>query len=145
MTNNYVEDTEGSFRFDYSIPFLRWALCPPKYKPKWHIGVRASKNKKLLAFISGIPVAMNVMGQELTSSEINFLCVHKKLRDKRLAPVLIKEVTRRINRADIWQAIYTAGSLIPKPFANTMYYHRNINYKKLIDCGFTSKPKKKAL
>ena len=30
-------------------------------------------------------------------AEINFLCVHKKLRAKRLAPVLIKEVTRRIN------------------------------------------------
>jgi hypothetical protein len=29
--------------------------------------------------------------------EINFLCVHKKLRDKRLAPLLIKEITRRVN------------------------------------------------
>eukprot|EP00966_Prymnesium_polylepis_P050591 1171243-Prymnesium_polylepis.1 len=26
--------------------------------------------------------------------EVNFLCVHKKLRAKRLAPVLIKEITR---------------------------------------------------
>ena len=30
-------------------------------------------------------------------------------RAKRLAPVLIKEVTRRINATDIWQAVYTAG------------------------------------
>ena len=29
--------------------------------------------------------------------EINFLCVHKKLRSKRLAPVLIREITRRVN------------------------------------------------
>lgn len=29
--------------------------------------------------------------------EINFLCVHKVLRDKRLAPVLIQEITRRVN------------------------------------------------
>jgi hypothetical protein len=29
--------------------------------------------------------------------EINFLCVHKRLRSKRLAPVLIKEITRRVN------------------------------------------------
>lgn len=35
--------------------------------------------------------------------EINFLCVHKKLRSKRLAPVLIKEITRRVNICDIWQ------------------------------------------
>jgi len=35
--------------------------------------------------------------------EINFLCVHKKLRSKRLAPVLIKEITRRVNLHNIWQ------------------------------------------
>lgn len=36
--------------------------------------------------------------------EINFLCVHKKLRHKRLAPVLIREITRRVNLTGIWQA-----------------------------------------
>ena len=35
-------------------------------------------------------------------AEINFLCVHKTLRAKRLAPVLIKEVTRRVNRCNMW-------------------------------------------
>ena len=35
--------------------------------------------------------------------EINFLCVHKKLRSKRLAPVLIKEITRRVNLTGIFQ------------------------------------------
>lgn len=29
LSNHYVEDTEGKFRFDYSINFLRWALNPP--------------------------------------------------------------------------------------------------------------------
>lgn len=46
--------------------------------------------------------------------EINFLCVHKSLRDKRLAPVLIKEITRRVNLTGIFQAVYTAGIVIPK-------------------------------
>lgn len=50
--------------------------------------------------------------------EINFLCVHKKLRSKRLTPVLIKEVTRRVNRENIFQAVYTAGVLLPKPISN---------------------------
>ena len=35
--------------------------------------------------------------------EINFLCVHKKLRAKRLAPVLIREITRRVNITGIFQ------------------------------------------
>ena len=48
-------------------------------------------------------------GKEVQTVEINFLCVHKKLRSKRLAPVLIKEVTRRINHTGVFQAVYTAG------------------------------------
>ena len=47
--------------------------------------------------------------------EINFLCVQKRLREHRLAPLLIKEITRRVNVTDIWQAVYTAGVLLPKP------------------------------
>ncbi len=53
--------------------------------------------------------------------EINFLCVHKKLRSKRLAPVLIKEITRRANLAGIFQAIYTSGTLLPKPVSTCQY------------------------
>ena len=47
--------------------------------------------------------------------EINFLCVHKKLRSKRVAPVLIREITRRVNLTGIFQAVYTAGVVLPKP------------------------------
>lgn len=41
--------------------------------------------------------------------EINFLCVHKKLRAKRLAPMLIKEVTRRVNLMGVWQVWQTTN------------------------------------
>lgn len=60
LRDNYVEDSEHTFRFDYPVEFLRWALTSPGYKPEWHIGVRASKTKKLLAFISGIPVKVSI-------------------------------------------------------------------------------------
>jgi hypothetical protein len=46
---------------------------------------------------------------------------------------MIKEITRRVNRKKIWQAIYTAGIVIPKPFAQCSYWHRNLDVKKLID------------
>ena len=32
-----------------------------------------------------------------------------------MAPLLIKEVTRRVNVTGIWQAVYTAGVVLPKP------------------------------
>ncbi len=69
--------------------------------------------------------------------EINFLCVHKKLRSKRLAPVLIKEVTRRVNLRGIFQAVYTAGVMLPKPVSACRYFHRSLNPRKLLDIKFT--------
>ncbi|XWS12096.1 hypothetical protein CRYUN_Cryun37aG0061000 [Craigia yunnanensis] len=70
-------------------------------------------------------------------AEVNFLCVHKKLRSKRLAPVLIKEVTRRVHLENIWQAAYTAGIVIPTPVTSFQYWHRSLNPKKLIEVGFS--------
>lgn len=69
--------------------------------------------------------------------EINFLCVHKKLRSKRVAPVLIREITRRVNLMGIFQAVYTAGVVLPKPIATCRYWHRSLNPKKLIDIKFS--------
>ena len=127
LVQNYVEDDDAMFRFDYSREFLRWSLLPPGYKPEWLVGVRAGPKKKLYGCITGIPVTMKLNGIEVKCAEINFLCVHKKLRAKRLAPILIKEITRRVNRCNIWQAIYTAGATIPTPIAGTQYWHRNLN------------------
>lgn len=90
-----------------------------------------------VSFISGIPVDIHVNGESIPSVEINFLCIHKKLRSKRLAPLLIKEVTRRVNLHGIWQAAYTAGVVLPKPVATCRYWHRSINPKKLVDVGFS--------
>lgn len=70
-------------------------------------------------------------------AEINYLCVHSKLRNKRIAPALIAEVTRRVNLKETWQAIYTAGVEIPKPITTARYFHRNLNVKRLIDFKFT--------
>jgi Myristoyl-CoA:protein N-myristoyltransferase, N-terminal domain len=102
LTQNYVEDDDNMFRFDYSIEFLQWALTPPGFHKEWLFGVRGGKKNKLFGFISGIPIDCMVRGNMRKMAEINFLCVHKSLRTKRLATVLIKEVTRRVNLHDIW-------------------------------------------
>ncbi|KAI8822223.1 acyl-CoA N-acyltransferase [Fimicolochytrium jonesii] len=137
LSLNYVEDDDAMFRFDYSAEFLNWALKSPGWKREWHIGVRVASNKKLVAFISGIPAHLRVNTAAQTLVEINFLCVHKKLRSKRLAPVLIKEVTRRVNLEGIFQAAYTAGVYLPTPVGTARYYHRSLNPKKLVETGFS--------
>ena len=77
-------------RFNYSKDFIKWALQPPGFLTDWHIGIRVAATKKLVAFISAVPSLTRVKGQEIRLVDINFLCIHKKLRSKRLAPVLIK-------------------------------------------------------
>jgi glycylpeptide N-tetradecanoyltransferase len=52
---------------------------------------------------------------------------------KRLAPVLIKEITRRVNLTNTWQAVYTAGVVLPRPVGRCRYWHRSLNPKKLIE------------
>merc|ERR1711904_389982 len=94
-------------------------------------------NHKLVGFITGIPAKIQVHEQTVNMVEINFLCVHKKLRSKRLAPVLIKEITRRVNKKNVWQAVKTAGVVLPRPVSECRYYHRSLNPKKLIDVGFS--------
>ena len=140
LHENYVEDGDQMFRFDYSMPFLRWALQPPGYRPEWFVGVRVAQTQKLVAFIACTPALLYCHGtrvqpsqpeakeDEATSSddepsvvEVNFLCVHKKLRSKRLAPVLIKEITRRVNVCGIFQAraararVCSAPCLLARP------------------------------
>ena len=110
---HYVEDDDNMFRFDYSPEFLRWALQPLGFFKSWHLGVQVKSNKKLVAFISAIPCVIRFRDQEVKLCEVNFLCVHKKLRSKRLAPVLIQEVTRRVHLKDMWQASRVFFLVVP--------------------------------
>lgn len=113
-------------------------MQPPGFRCDWHAGVRVKSSGKLVAFISAVPAEVVAAGSAIRAVEINFLCVHKRLRSKRLAPVLIKEITRRVNLQGIWQAAYTAGVVLPKPVAVCRYWHRSLNPKKLIEVGFSS-------
>ncbi|KAI9688941.1 MAG: glycylpeptide N-tetradecanoyltransferase [Bathelium mastoideum] len=140
LCNHYVEDHESMFRFKYSSSFLKWALMAPGWRKEWHVGVRASQSQKLVAFISGIPVRMRVKQKEVDCTEINFMCNHKKVRQKRLAPVLIKEITRRTHLFGIYQAVYTAGTFLPTPVATCRYFHRSLDWQKLYDVGFSPLP-----
>lgn len=117
------------------------ALMSPGWKKEWHVGVRASKSRKLVASISGVPTEIRVRDKKLKVTEINFLCIHKKLRSKRLAPVLIKEITRRCYLNGIYQAIYTGGTLLPTPVSSCRYYHRPLDWLKLYEVGFSPLPR----
>ncbi|KAG8891204.1 glycylpeptide N-tetradecanoyltransferase, partial [Tulasnella sp. 403] len=118
---------------------------PPGFHKEWHIGIRGVPKNKLVAFISGVPIKLKVRDHTLDVSEINYLCIHKKLRSKRLTPVLIKEVTRQCHLLGVFQAIYTGGVLLPTPISTCRYYHRTLNIPKLVDVNFTYVPRNSTL
>ncbi|KAG9789956.1 Glycylpeptide N-tetradecanoyltransferase [Exophiala dermatitidis] len=141
LSQHYVEDDHAMFRFNYSAVFLDWALKSPGWKKNWHIGVRAKGPSRLLvASIFGIPIKLRIREHVVDVVEINFMCVHKKLRSRRLAPVLIKEITRRCNLDGVYQAIYTAGVVLPTPVGSCRYYHRSLDWLKLYEVGFSPLP-----
>jgi glycylpeptide N-tetradecanoyltransferase len=142
LSNHYVEDTQRTLRLNYSKEILVWALATPNYIKEWHVGVYYKDNNKnkLCAFISATPFTFN----DGKTAFVNFLCVHKNIRTKRLAPVLIKEITRRIHLYDIKRAIYT-GTKLKGEIAITTYWQRYLNPKKLIQHNIISLPHRMTL
>lgn len=116
------------------------ALLCPGWTKEWHVGVRAKQSRKLVAFISAIPVELRVRKNLLKASEVNFLVIHKKLRGLRLAPVLIKEITRRCYLLGVFQALYTGGVILPTPVSTCRYFHRALEWQKLYEVGFSNLP-----
>jgi glycylpeptide N-tetradecanoyltransferase len=138
LNANYVESDHSKYIFNYSKELLQFALISPNYTQSLQLGVRLSKNKKLMGFISGTPCIINIRGKHIKMMDINFLCVHKSIRNKRLTPVLIKEILRRSIIHNYYKGVYTSGSKFALPITKTNYYHRYININNLYDCGFLS-------
>lgn len=132
IQNNYVEETD--FKKFYSQDFLTWILKTPGSFSKC---IRGNNDKEtIVGFVHATSVNNVVSSVKLDMATINFLTVHKKLRGKRMAPVLIQEITRCAQLKDIWSADYTAENYLPSPFSTIHYYHYPINYDKLLDVGF---------
>lgn len=131
LQNHYLVDDESYL--EYTVPTLRWAL---EEDPWWNVALYAEKNK-LVGFIAASPRGFHAEGEDVDAVVINFLCVDRKHRDKRLAPLLIKEITRRAVLRGIEQAIYTAAATLPHPVCSATYWHRLLNVPRLIAAGFT--------
>lgn len=58
------------FRFDYSIDFLKWALCPPGFYNDWLVIVKVKKSQKIVGFITAIPLNIIVEGQSVKMAEV---------------------------------------------------------------------------
>lgn len=81
--------------------------------------VRALANKTVTIFLQmSQSKCSNMFFREKRMVQVKFLCVHKKLRLKRMTPVLIRELTRRVNQQGFYQAVYTTEIVLPTPLSS---------------------------
>ncbi|XP_023254346.1 glycylpeptide N-tetradecanoyltransferase 2-like [Seriola lalandi dorsalis] len=136
LNENYMEDDDNTIRFNFTVEYLQWALQPPNWLAQWHCAVRVDTNKKLVGFIAAVPADVRVYETQKRMVQVKFLCVHKKLRLKRMTPVLIRELTRRVNQQGLRQAVYTAGIVLPTPLSSCRFWHRPLNPRKLMEVSY---------
>uniref|UniRef100_A0A8C6MAY2 Glycylpeptide N-tetradecanoyltransferase n=1 Tax=Nothobranchius furzeri TaxID=105023 RepID=A0A8C6MAY2_NOTFU len=145
LNKNYMEDDDNTIRFDFSLEYLQWALQSPNGLLQWLLAVRVDSNKKLVGFIAAVPAGIRIYETMKQLVQVKFLCVHKKLRLKRMAPVLIRELTRRVNQQGLHQAVYTAGTVLPTPLSSCSLWHRPLNPRKLMEVNFPGLRQKMSL
>lgn len=139
LSNHYVTDVNNMYRLDYSKEFLKYGLTYPNYNKDLHLGLLylTPGCVTLVGFIAGTLVNLNINKDcNKKSVVINFLCVHSKLRNKNLAPLLIKEITKRSVLLNSEIALYTVAKKITKPFSLCYYNNIYLNPKKLKECLF---------
>src|SRR5439155_19409329 len=87
----YIEDNNHQFRLHFTEEYLEWL-----YSKTIHfcVGVKVKKNNLLIGFICGKLCDIQANKNKLNMIEINLLCIHPKLRNKRLTPLLINEINR---------------------------------------------------
>lgn len=140
LKHNYVEDDDMMFRFEYSREFLAWQLSIPGSQKEWNIALyeASDTHSAIVGFISAARLNIRIEEESPETVVVNFLCLDKAYRHKRLAPLLIAAVTNKVNEAGIFKAVFTSGTVFPFKYSHTNYLHRIINGERLVAKDFCS-------
>lgn len=134
LEKNYVEDVHERHVLGYSARFLKWMFGCNRDRPGYNLVLRW--NGDMVGFASAREHILVVRGVKERVVSINLLCVSRDLRGRRFAPVIIREITRRVNMNGIYQAIFTSGTDLFFNVSNAYYYHRPLNSTRLFSTGF---------
>ena len=138
LNNNY-QSKESRISQKKKKKFLRWLLLIPNYTNKLHIGIKYKD--KFVGTIFGSIFDINIYQKKTKATEINLLCINKKLRNLNLASILINESARvTFKDFNIRIGLYTAKKDLPNKLSTFNYYHRKLNLKKLLKYDLIAKP-----
>ncbi len=134
LSENYVQDNK--FKYNYSEDFIKWYLDDESlYECIYN-------NDELIGFVCGKKINISLFKKQSTIAEIDFLCVKKDERNKKLCPLLINKIQKKFNDINIYEAIFTSEHNYPNKVTHCDYYVRFINIKKLIDINYINIDKK---
>jgi glycylpeptide N-tetradecanoyltransferase len=125
-------EPEETTSFSPDTGFLVWSMNPPNMRRDWLVGIRQRDSGLLVGFICGLPMSACIGGAVVEKvMEIKNLYVHPAFRGKRLTPILISEVSRRVRQHNYCVALYTSSVTITRPLCKARFYQRPLNVVKL--------------
>ncbi|AFN82744.1 N-myristoyl transferase [Encephalitozoon romaleae SJ-2008] len=137
LEKNYVEDVHAEHMLRYSSNFLKWVIDCGGEKKKYCIVLRLCG--RMVGFIFGKEHHVVIRGEKNRAIGVNFLCVAQEMRGRRLAPILIKEITRRANVDGIFKGVFTSGTELFFNVSHGRYYHRPLNAENLFMSRFSDR------
>jgi glycylpeptide N-tetradecanoyltransferase len=130
---HYITDKTNKFKPNYTTEFIRWTLGSNCIMTS----IVAKDTGVMCGVVSAKFINLTVFNKTEQFGCVDFLCAHPKFRGKKIAFVLIDEITRRIVQNGCNTGVFTTTRCVPSPTATIRYYHRPLNYKKLFKYEFT--------
>lgn len=134
LSENYKTN---NFKIIYTKEFLNWSMS----RDKLCLGIQIKDTKKLFGVILGSVSCYQTNNNLIRTIEINYACLHKKMRTKGFFPKLVeqfvKETIKKYN-GEINTCFYTTPRETKNAFVKSKTYCRPINFKKLYDEKFVT-------
>jgi len=142
LLDHYVEDAECAHRVKCTLAALEWSLLGPNAVPEDLILGLRDTSGAIVAFITATPMSLFIEGSETRVALIDYVCVHRAWRSKRLCPLLYQEVQRRCRARGIQVHVKTTGQDLPGAIASSHFFHFLMPHalQKLMVVGFTYVP-----
>lgn len=132
LNKNYLTDPDNKFRLHYTKEYLRWSLGSNAEL------ITCQANGIIGGVISANIGEYQVFSKTIKMADINYFCIHRKLREKGLASKFIDEITRRMINKGVITGSFTTQRYVPSPICRVEFYHRPLNYEKLHKTKFVN-------
>lgn len=135
LNKYYKINSKDEFREHFTKDYLRWILG----RDYIILGFKVKSEDGPIRF-GGLIMAsvkqMQIFNMDVPVADTQYLCIHPKLREKQLAPMLIREMTRCMSNRGVIVGYFHAEEYIPVPFCRVEFYNRPLNYERLYNAGF---------